>query len=127
MAAARAERIAASVDPARFGVKAIYVIGSAKERHVGAGQRPRPARARWRIGRAARALEEWLEGWSLALAEMNYLRTGYRTGGAARRSLRDGTGFARGSSYAVKVGAVTDAARPLPIGAATGRTPARPD
>ena len=28
-----------------------------------------------------RALELWLEGWSLCLAEMNFLRTGYRSQG----------------------------------------------
>ena len=26
-------------------------------------------------------LENWFEGWSLALDEMNYLRTGYKAGG----------------------------------------------
>ncbi|MFN8588157.1 MAG: PEP/pyruvate-binding domain-containing protein [Candidatus Eisenbacteria bacterium] len=115
-----AERIAANVDPARFGVKAMYVIGSAKNAtsgpasdldllvHVGGSDAQR------------RALEEWLEGWSLALAEMNYLRTGYRTGGLLDVHYVTDEDFARGSSYAVKVGAVTDAARPLPMGAATG-------
>jgi len=28
-----------------------------------------------------RDLQLWLEGWSLSLAEMNYLRTGYRSEG----------------------------------------------
>ena len=55
----------------------------------------------------------WLEGWSLSLAEMNYLRTGYSTGGLLDVHLITDEDIAARTSYAVKINAVTDPARPL--------------
>ncbi|HET7904309.1 MAG TPA: nucleotidyltransferase domain-containing protein, partial [Candidatus Eisenbacteria bacterium] len=115
-----AERIAASLDAERFGVRAVYLIGSTKNAtagpasdidlivHVGGSDEQR------------RTLESWFQGWSAALAEMNYLRTGYRSDGLLDVHYVTDDDFARRTSFAVKVGAVTDAARPLPL------TPARP-
>ena len=89
-----------------------------EERHRRAGERHRPAAARRgrRRGRAAPALDAWLDGWSQALAEANYLRTGYRTEGLLDVHCVTDDDVARGDSYASKIGAVTDAARPLPLG-----------
>lgn len=116
-----AERIAASLEPARFGVRAMYVIGSAKNATSGpASDLDLLVHVRG-TAEQRRALEEWLEGWSLALSEMNYLRTGYRTEGLLDVHYLTDEDFTRGSSYAVKVGAVTDAARELPLGPAPGR------
>jgi hypothetical protein len=58
----------------------------------------------------------WLEGWSLCLAEQNYLRTGRRTHGLLDVHVVTDADIQRQSSYAVKIGAVTDPARPLPLG-----------
>ena len=58
----------------------------------------------------------WLDGWSRSLAEINYLRTGYRTDGLLDVHLVTDEDIARKTSYAAKIGAVTDAARPLPLG-----------
>jgi hypothetical protein len=60
-------------------------------------------------------LEYWLNGWSLCLDEMNYQRTGYRTGGLLDVHIITDDDIARKTSYAAKIGAITDAARPLPI------------
>ena len=57
----------------------------------------------------------WLDGWSLCLDEINYLRTGYRTGGLLDVHLVTDEDIANKTSYAVKIGAVTDAARPLAL------------
>ena len=57
----------------------------------------------------------WFEGWSLSLDEMNYLRTGYRTGGLLDVHIVTDEDIEKKSSYAVKIGAVTDAARSLPM------------
>jgi len=124
-----AQRIAALLDPGRFGVKAAYVFGSTKNGtagpasdidlllHVEAGH----------AGRAA--LAAWLDGWSRALAEMNELRTGYRSGdGLLDVHYVTDEDIARGTSYAAKIGAVTDAARPLalaPAAAVIAAIPAR--
>jgi len=112
-----AERIAAELDPIRFGVKAFYVIGSAKNATSGPAsdidllihvEDDQPKQV---------ALRDWLEGWSLCLEEMNYLKTGYRTGaGMLDVHLITDEDIERKTSFAVKISAVTDAARALPVG-----------
>jgi hypothetical protein len=110
---AMAERIAASLDPRRFGVVAFYVIGSTKNASAGPASdidllvhvRNSPAQAR--------DLETWLDAWSLALAEMNYLRTGYRTEGLLDVHYVTDQDLDRKTSWAIKIGAVTDPARRL--------------
>jgi len=110
-----AERMADQIDPERFGVKAMYVFGSTKNAtarpgsdldllvHVEDDEDKR------------KALALWLEGWSRSLAEMNYLRTGYRSEGLLDVHFVTDRDIADKTSWAVKIGAVTDAARPLPI------------
>jgi pyruvate, water dikinase len=113
---AMAERIAAGVDADRFGVKAMYVFGSTKNATAAAGSDidllvhvdADPARQQ--------ALRLWLEGWSDSLAEMNFLRTGHRARGLLDVHFVTDEDIARQSSYAVKIRAVTDPARPLPLG-----------
>ncbi|MBN2489231.1 MAG: pyruvate, phosphate dikinase [Planctomycetes bacterium] len=111
-----AERIASQLDAARFGVEAFYVFGSTKNATAG------PASdidilLHFRGTDAQRQeLETWLDGWSLALEEMNHARTGYRTKGLLDVHLVTDADIARRSSFAVKIGAVTDPARPLPLG-----------
>lgn len=110
-----AERIAASLDRARYGVKAMYVLGSTKNATAGPASDIDLIVHVGGTDEQTRALETWFEGWSLALSEMNYLRTGYRTSGLLDVHYVTDEDFARRSSFAVKVGAVTDAARPLPM------------
>ncbi len=113
-----AEQIAAETDPLRFGVVAMYIIGSTKNATAG------PASdvdflIHTRGTRDQRtALEHWLEGWSLCLAEMNYLRTGFRSRGLLDVHFVTDEDIAKRTSFAVKIGAVTDAARPLAVGRA---------
>ncbi len=73
-----AERLADQIDAERFGVIAVYLAGSARSASAGPASdidlvvhlRPElPPERR-------RELETWLDGWSRALAEVNYLRTG---------------------------------------------------
>ncbi|HVO12113.1 MAG TPA: nucleotidyltransferase domain-containing protein, partial [Vicinamibacteria bacterium] len=117
-----AQRIAAALDSSRFGVKAAYVFGSTKNGTAG------PASdidllLHVEADEARRHdLELWLSGWSESLAEANYLRTGYRTEGLLDVHCVTDEDIARGDSYASKIGAVTDAARPLPMGADAAQT-----
>ena len=111
-----AERIGQAMDAQRFGVKGLYIFGSTKNAtagpasdidlllHFGGGDEQR------------RALCTWLEGWSVALAEANYLRTGYTSEGLLDVHLVTDEDIERKSSFAVKIGAITDAARALKIG-----------
>jgi hypothetical protein len=46
---------------------------------------------------------------------LNYQRTGYASDGLLDIHLVTGEDIAKKTSYAVKIGAVTDAARPLPM------------
>ena len=57
----------------------------------------------------------WLEGWSRCLSEINFLRTGYRTEGLLDVQLITDADIATRSSYAVKIDAITDPARKLPM------------
>jgi hypothetical protein len=108
------EELAASLDAGRFGVRAVYVFGSTKNGTAGPasdvdlivhvdGTRPRDD------------LQGWLEGWSRALAAANYVRTGRRRAGLLDVQLVSDEDVAQGTGYAAKIGAVTDAARPLAL------------
>ena len=113
-----AEQIAAETDPLRFGVVAMYVIGSTKNATAGpASDVDLLVHVRGTPEQRA-ALENWLEGWSLCMAEMNYLRTGFRSKGLLDVHIVTDEDIARRGSFAVKIGAITDAARPLVVGRA---------
>jgi pyruvate, water dikinase len=113
---AMAERIAATVDAARLGVKAMYVFGSTKNATAGPSSDIDLLVHVDGTPEQRRALELWLEGWSACLAELNYLRTGRRSAGLLDVHFVTDADIARQTSYAVKIGAVTDPARPLPLG-----------
>jgi predicted nucleotidyltransferase len=110
-----AERIAKAADPARFGIRGLYLLGSSKNGTAGPGSDIDLIVHFSGTPRMLSDLRSWLEGWSLALSEMNYLRTGVSTKGlldvhvVTDEDLRDPKG------HAAKIGAVTDAARPLEI------------
>jgi hypothetical protein len=110
-----AERIAAELDPVRFGVKGFYLIGSVKNAVAGPASDIDVLIHFGGTDDQRVALERWLEGWSLALGEMNYLRTGYRTPGILDAHLLTDEDIANRTSFAVKIGAVTDPARRLPM------------
>ncbi len=116
---------AAHLDPARFGVQALYLFGSTKNATAGPGSdidlliHAGPGMS----AEQRRALDAWLEGWSLCLAEANFLRTGKKSEGLLDVHYVTDDDIDRKTSYAVKIGAVTDAARPLPLGRAEGRPP----
>lgn len=112
-----AERIAAELDPHRFGVEALYVLGSTKNATAGPGSDIDLLVHFTGSDEQRRELLLWLEGWSLSLAEINYLRTGYRSEGLLDVHVIDDEDIERRSSYAVKIGAATDPARPLELGA----------
>ncbi len=109
------ERLAAEMDPDKFGVVALYLFGSVGNASAGPGSDidllvhidDDPGKRE--------ALGLWLDGWSRSLAEMNYLRTGYRTEGLLDVHYVTGDDIARQTSFASKIGAVTDPARPLPL------------
>jgi len=110
-----AEYIASSLDGDRFGVADFYIFGSTKNATAGPASdiniiihfRGNPSQLE--------SLNFWLEGWSQSLAKINYLRTGYKSDGLLDVHIITDNDITQKTSYAVKIGAVTDAARALPL------------
>ncbi|HNS17450.1 MAG TPA: nucleotidyltransferase domain-containing protein [Bacteroidales bacterium] len=108
------EQIAGQMDFDRFGVMGIYVLGSTKNATAGPGSdidlmihvQDDPGKME--------ILRAWIEGWSLCLAEMNFLKTGYKTqGGIIDLHLITDQDIKDRTSFAVRINAVDDPARPV--------------
>ena len=108
-----AEQVAARLDGARYGVRAVYIFGSTKNATAGPGSDIDLLIHFDGTPEQKGELTLWLEGWSQALAEINHLRTGYASPGMLDIHFVTDEDIANRTSYAVKIGAVTDAARPL--------------
>ncbi len=68
-----ADHIASELDPDRFGVVAMYVIGSTKNASAGPASDIDLLIHHRGTDEQRRELEIWLQGWSLALGKVNYL------------------------------------------------------
>ncbi len=118
-----AECIGTELDAAQFGVVGLYVFGSVKNATAGPTS-DIDLLVHFRGSTEQRAaLTHWLDGWSRCLAEINYLRTGYRTDGLLDVYLVTDEDVRLRTSFALKIDAITDAARPLPLKS----TPRAPD
>lgn len=108
-----AEIIASKIHPENQGVKGVYIFGSTKNATAG------PASDIDLIFHVEgdktkmNDLRYWLDGWSSALSEYNYMRTGYKTDGLLDYHFVTDDDIKRKTSYAAKIGAITDSARPL--------------
>jgi len=67
-----AERIAAAIDPARFGVRSVYLFGSTELGSAGVGSDIDLIVVSGGDARQENDLRIWLEGWSLCLAEISF-------------------------------------------------------
>ncbi len=110
-----AECIASRLDPDRFGVKGLYIFGSTKTASARAGSDIDLLVHFSGTPEQRKELENWFEGWSLSLGELNYLRTGHKNDGLLDVHIVTDEDIEKKTSYAVKIGAVTDPARPLPL------------
>jgi hypothetical protein len=110
-----ARKIAAELDPQKYGVNAFYLIGSTKNGTAGPASDIDLLLHFNGTEQQRNDLLLWLEGWSRCLGEINYLRTGYRTDGLLDLHLVTDKDIAERSSFAVKIDAVTDPARKLPM------------
>ncbi len=110
-----AEQIANQMDMEAFSVKGIYLFGSTNSC---------TARLNSDIdllihfdgtAKQKEALGSWLDGWSMALSEINYLNTGYKSSGlldvhyVTDQDIKDRT------SFAIKINSVFDPALPLRV------------
>ncbi len=110
-----AEQIASELDPGRFGVEGFYLFGSTKNGTAGPGSDIDLLIHFRGTAKQEEDLLLWLEGWSLCLDEMNYMRTGYRSKGLLDVHIVTDEDIKRKSSFAAKINAVTDAARPMKL------------
>ena len=107
------ERLAAQLDCVRFGVKGLYVFGSTKNATAGPSSDIDLIIHFAGTADQQKELELWLEGWSLSLSEVNFLKTGCVTKGLLEVHYVSDEDIARKTSFAVKIGASTDAAKPI--------------
>jgi len=108
-----AEQIAAKLDARRLGVKGVYLFGSTKNGTAGPNSDIDLLLHIDATPEQRELLQLWLDGWSRCLAEINYERTGFRNDHLLDVHLVTDEDIANRDSYAIKIGAVTDAAKPL--------------
>ncbi len=110
-----AEQIAAQVKSGSYGIQGIYIFGSVKNATAGPGS---DIDILVHINHYTNAIEEfrtWLDGWSKCLSEINFIRTGYKTNGLLDVHFVTDDDIEKKTSWAVKINAITDAAKLLPI------------
>lgn len=95
----------------RFGVKAVYVLGSVKNAASGPASDIDLLIHRDNDKKKNEILTIWLEGWGLSLARQNFLFTGYETGNLLDIHYITDDDISNGNSYALKINAVTDSAK----------------
>ncbi len=108
-----AEHIAERLDLEYFGVQGLYVFGSTNNGTAGPGSDIDLLVHMQGDQQQQEELLLWLKGWSQCLAEMNYLKTGYASEGLLDIHIVTDEDIANKSSFAVKIGAITDPAHPL--------------
>lgn len=109
-----AEEISKAMDLDRFGVQALYVIGSTKNAQAGPSS-DIDLLIHFRGNEIQRKeLQAWLQGWGLGLAEVNFLKTGYKMdGGMIDFHIITDQDIKNKSSYAVMIGSDDNSARLL--------------
>ena len=111
-----AEQIAFHCDAERWGIRALYIFGEPK---TGSGSPGSPIKLAVHIQgtpQQRRELEVWLHAWSLSLAEMNYLRTGFHSDGLLDVHIVSGDDVKGMSSVAAKVNAAPESIKELRLG-----------
>lgn len=107
------EVLASKMDMKRFGVKAVYLIGSSK--NATAGPASDIDLMIHFIGDSNQLcqLKAWIEGWSYSLGYYNQLRTGHKVDQLIDLHIITDEDIARKTSFAVLINGVNDRARML--------------
>jgi len=113
-----AEQLARELDPEKYGIKGFYLIGSVKNATAGPGSDIDLLVHHQATEKQLKELKLWLDGWSKCLAEINRQRTGYQSSGLLDVHYITDQDIKKKTSYAVKINAVTDPAKPLVMGSA---------
>ncbi|MBN2350408.1 MAG: nucleotidyltransferase domain-containing protein [Bacteroidales bacterium] len=110
-----AEHIASKLDPEKFGVVGFYVFGSVQNATAGPGSDIDLLIHFRGTENQRNELMLWLEGWSLCLSRINFLRTGAKTEQLLDIHIITDKDIEKRTSYAIKIGAMNDTALPLSI------------
>lgn len=110
-----AERMAELIPAKEFGVKGFYIFGSSKNANAG------PASdidllIHITDDADINKMNLWFEGWSQCLSELNYLKTGYASDGLLDIHYVTDEDIEKRTSFASKIGAITDPAKQLRLG-----------
>ena len=105
-----AEHITRKMNFELYGVKAVYLFGSTKNGTAGMGSDIDLLIHFRGDEKQKQTLLLWLDGWGECLAELNYLKTGYTSSNLLDVHLVTDEDIDKGTSFAAKIGAVTDAA-----------------
>ena len=108
-----AETIAAELDPVKFDVKGFYLFGSTKNATAGPCSDIDLIIHRGDSESKLKELQIWLEGWNSCLVQMNHLKTGFNTKQILDIHYITDEDIRKKTSFAIKIGAITDAALPL--------------
>jgi predicted nucleotidyltransferase len=112
---AKANEIAAAMDPELYGVKALYVVGSSKEFTAGAGSDIDLIVHFDGSEDQREDLLAWLKGWSAKLAAENCLRTGYKCDGLLDVHVITDADIEKKSSWAAHIGSTESKAKELAL------------
>jgi predicted nucleotidyltransferase len=108
-----AETLASKMDMKRFGVKAIYLIGSSKNANAGpASDLDLMVHFTGSESQLCQ-LRAWIEGWSYCLGYFNHLKTGHKVDELIDLHIITDTDIEKKSSFAVLINGVNDRARLL--------------
>jgi len=108
-----AERMVRALDPAEYGVAAVYLYGSVKNGTAGPDSSIDLILHFQGDERQQCRLNSWLDGWSQALTEMNFSRTGERVERMLEVTFVSDDEVAARTGLAAMIDAVTNAARKL--------------
>ena len=111
-----AEQLAFHCDAGRWGVRAVYLFG---EPMAGAARPASPIKLAVHFQgtpQQRKELEVWLQAWSVSLAEMNFLRTGFHSEGLLDVHILSGEDVKGPASVAAKVGVPPESIQELPLG-----------
>lgn len=110
-----AEQIAERMDMHTYGVKGIYLFGSTNNCSARCNSDIDLIIHFDGTDEQKEQLSGWLEGWSIALSQMNYLKTGYQSDGLLDVHYVTDQDIANKTSYAIKINSIYDPAFPLRI------------
>lgn len=110
-----ASEVAAEMNFPKYGVKGVYLFGSVDNESAGMGSDIDLIIHINSSQHQLQSLTEWLDGWSKALAKINYLRTGYETDELLDVHFVTDEDIEHKESFATRIHSIVDPATPLRV------------